>query len=129
MIGTRWREANPCYDRPGFAAALDFDRTRLPEHEFRRFRMGLWTVSDIAWLPAGVWASRAAPQRVVDEGEKVWLGFDGSRSQDSTALVGITADRHIFVAGCWENPGVRRGGSPATRSKRPSRRLSPGTTS
>lgn len=100
-----WAAANPCYHRPGFAAALEFDRSRLPEHEFRRYRMGIWTASDIAWLPAGVWAARAAPQRVVDEGEKVWLGFDGSRSRDSTALVGITADRHIFVAGCWENPG------------------------
>lgn len=100
-----WRVANPCYDRPGFAEALEFDRHRLPEHEFRRYRMGIWTATETAWLPHGAWASRHAPTRAVDDGEKVWLGFDGSYSNDSTALVGVTADRHVFVVGCWENPG------------------------
>lgn len=101
-----WRQANPCFDRPGFLEGLRFDRARLPEHEFRRFRLGQWTATDQAWLPYGAWAALAAPGRPVPPpATKVWLGFDGSYSGDSTALVGVTEDAHVFVAGCWENPG------------------------
>lgn len=100
-----WRAANPCFDRPGFADALEFDRARLPEHEFRRFRLGQWTATDQAWLPYGAWAGRATPGPAPDAGARVWLGFDGSWSSDSTALVGCTADGYVFVVGCWENPG------------------------
>lgn len=100
-----WAAANPCYGRPGFAAALEFDRHRLPEHEFLRFRLGRWTATETAWFPHGVWDELAVRNREVGAGEQVWLGFDGSYSGDSTALVGVTRDRHVFVAGCWENPG------------------------
>lgn len=101
-----WRQANPCMDRPGFLESLRFDRARLPEHEFRRYRLGQWTATDQAWLPYGAWAALAAPGRPVPPpGTKIWLGFDGSYSGDSTALVGVTEDAHVFVAGCWENPG------------------------
>jgi phage terminase large subunit-like protein len=100
-----WAAANPCYGRPGFAAALEFDRSRLPEHEFMRFRLGRWTATETAWFAHGVWDALAQPRREVAAGEQVWLGFDGSYSGDSTALVGVTRDRHVFVAGCWENPG------------------------
>ncbi len=101
-----WRRANPCFDRPGFADGLRFDRGRLAEHEFRRFRLGQWTATDQAWLPYGAWAALAVPGRAVPPpGSRVWLGFDGSYSGDSTALVGVTEDAHVFVAGCWENPG------------------------
>lgn len=100
-----WAVANPCFDRPGFLDALEFDRTTLPEHEFVRFRMGRWTATATAWFPYGTWDTRAHPGRQLVEGERVWVGFDGSHSGDSTALVGITADKHLFVIGCWENPG------------------------
>ena len=101
-----WARANPCYGRPGFAESLEFDRARLPEHEFRRFRLGQWTATDKAWLPYGAWAACAAPGRPQPPpGTRVWLGFDGSYSGDSTALVGVSDDGHVFVVGCWENPG------------------------
>ena len=101
-----WRAANPCFDRPGFVDGLRFDRQRLPEHEFRRYRLGQWTATDQAWLPYGAWKACEAPGRPVPPpGTRVWLGFDGSYSGDSTALVGATDDGHVFVVGCWENPG------------------------
>lgn len=100
-----WKVANPCYSRPRFVEALAFDRGRLPEHEFRRFRLGQWTASSEAWLPYGAWGECADGDRVVPAGTRVWLGFDGSISNDSTALVGVTEDRHVFVVDCWENPG------------------------
>lgn len=104
-----WRQANPCYDRPGFAEALEYDRKTLPEHEFRRFRMGQWTATAEAWLPAGAWDGCkpiSAPE--IGPGTRIVLGFDGSFSGDSTALVAATLDTevpHLFVVGVWENPG------------------------
>lgn len=101
-----WARANPSIDRPRFLDVMEQDRDGLPEHEFRRFRLGQWTATDQAWLPYGAWAACAAAG--VDPpppGSKIWLGFDGSYAQDSTALVGVTEEGHVFVVGCWENPG------------------------
>lgn len=101
-----WKRANPCYNRAGFAENMEFDRVRAPEHEFRRFRLGQWTATESAWLPYGAWAACSAPGTTMPPtGSRVWLGFDGSYSGDSTALVGVTDERHVFVVGCWENPG------------------------
>lgn len=101
-----WARANPCFGRKGFVDGLEFDRQILPEHEFRRFRLGQWTATDQAWLPYGAWAACGAPGRPEPPpGSRVWLGFDGSYSGDSTALVGVTDELHVFVVGCWENPG------------------------
>jgi phage terminase large subunit-like protein len=101
-----WAQANPCFGRPGFVEKLRVHRERLPEHEFRRFHMGQWTATDQAWLPYGAWkACEAAGRPVPPPGTRVWLGFDGSYSGDSTALVGVSEDLHVFVVGCWENPG------------------------
>ncbi|HTX96854.1 MAG TPA: terminase TerL endonuclease subunit [Mycobacterium sp.] len=48
----------------------------------------------------------AAPNVVIGDGADVVLGFDGSFSEDSTALVAATCDEHphILVVGCWEKP-------------------------
>jgi hypothetical protein len=42
--------------------------------------------------------------RVVEPGERIGLGFDGSISQDCTALYGCTADRFVFEIAAWERP-------------------------
>ncbi|MCV7348272.1 terminase TerL endonuclease subunit [Mycolicibacterium rhodesiae] len=99
-----WRVANPCIGRPGFAEALEYDYKTLPEHEFRRFALGCWTATHSAWLPYGAWDALTTYDEP-PQGTRVWLGFDGSYSGDSTALVGCTQDGHLFVVGCWENPG------------------------
>lgn len=66
----------------------------------------VWAVGASAWLPAGSWAAIADPEREVEDGAKVVLGFDGSYNNDSTALVGCTIDErpHLFVVGVWERP-------------------------
>lgn len=43
------------------------------------------------------WAELVDVERVVADRERIGLGFDGSISQDATALVACTADGHIFV--------------------------------
>lgn len=63
----------------------------------------VWAEADDAWLPAGAFPS-VSSDRVVADGEKVVLGFDGSYRRDATALVGCTLDGHLFVVDVWERP-------------------------
>jgi hypothetical protein len=49
------------------------------------------------------WAELVSAEEVPD-GARVGLGFDGSISDDSTFLVGCTANGHLFVVGAWERP-------------------------
>jgi hypothetical protein len=44
-----------------------------------------------------VWEKLADPDRVVEDGARIGLGFDGSISQDATALIACTEDGHVFV--------------------------------
>jgi phage terminase large subunit-like protein len=104
-----WRQSNPrLLDDPDFMDVLETQVRKLPEHEFRRFRLGIWTATEQAWLPYGAW-DRCSTGRVLTPSDlgpndQVWLGFDGSFSGDSTALVAGLGS-HLSVAGCWENPG------------------------
>lgn len=51
------------------------------------------------------WKRLVKPGYAVPDGELITLGFDGSRSGDSTALVGThLATGHQFVLGVWEHP-------------------------
>lgn len=75
------------------------------EEPFRRYRLGQWVGSANSWIPWGVFEQRADPERgQPEQGTKVCLGFDGSASGDSTALVGCTLDGHVFVVAAWEAP-------------------------
>lgn len=98
----QWRKANPLYKV--LRDTLEHDYRTLPEHEFRRFRLGQWTASASAWLPYGAWDALERCEAPA-EGERIVLGFDGSFSGDSTALVGATLAGDLFVVGVWENPG------------------------
>lgn len=40
----------------------------------------------------------------VEDGARIGLGFDGSLANDATALIGCTADGHLFPIGIWERP-------------------------
>lgn len=101
-----WEAANPGYgdliDPDDFLAAVK----RTPENEFRTKRLNQWVASTRAWLPAGTWAACADPARMIPDGADVVLGFDGSFSNDSTALVVCTLGEnpHLDVVECWERP-------------------------
>lgn len=100
-----WRRANPrLLDDPEFMEALEEDFRDLPEHQFKRYRLGMWTAGSTAWLPYGAWDALKSDHTC--DGP-YYLGFDGSFSQDSTALVSCCIHGHLEVRGCWENPGKR----------------------
>lgn len=102
-----WEEANPAFGdyllREDFEAAVKTTR----ESEFRIKRLCQWVAAETVWLPYGVWdglgdAERGEPPA----GAEICLGFDGSYSDDCTALVGATVEDepHLFVLGVWERP-------------------------
>lgn len=98
-------ESNPILlSRPKMREVFDFEREKLPEHDYRRFRLGQWTTAASAWLPYGRWDSLKVT-RELEPGEAIWVGFDGSFSGDSTGLVAVTADGFVSVLACWEAPG------------------------
>lgn len=43
-------------------------------------------------------------ERVVEQGERIGVGFDGSISEDCTALYGCTMDGFLFEIAAWERP-------------------------
>lgn len=50
------------------------------------------------------WEELARPDRDLEPGERVGLGFDGSYSDDTTALIGCTADGFLFELAAWDRP-------------------------
>ena len=51
------------------------------------------------------WRALARPEHVVEAGALVTLGFDGSRFNDATALMGCEVGTgHLFTLGIWERP-------------------------
>jgi phage terminase large subunit-like protein len=103
-----WRAANPGFG--DLVAESDFASVvkRTPEAEFRIKRLNQWVASEAVWLPAGAWDACADSTRTIEDGAEVVLGFDGSYSHDSTALVAVTIPKtaeekaHVELAGLWE---------------------------
>ena len=100
-----WATANPALDDFLHRDALRSTLRTTREAAFRRYRLGQWAGQVGGWIDWSAWASRAALVDVQPR-TRVVLGFDGSASGDSTALVGCTVtDPHLFVLGVWANPG------------------------
>jgi hypothetical protein len=98
-----------------FIEIMDVDRVlseiwdpRNDPQDSRRYYLNQPTSARDAWLAHYEWDARAAV-REVKPGEKITLGFDGSRKRsrgvtDATALVGCTLDGHLFEVQVWEQP-------------------------
>jgi phage terminase large subunit-like protein len=104
-----WLAANPGFD--DIVSAEDFASAvlRTPENEFRTKRLNQWVSTATAWLPAGAWEACEDVKQDIPLGAEVVLGFDGSFSNDSTALVVVSTPTdeqppHIDVAAVWEKP-------------------------
>lgn len=50
------------------------------------------------------WAGLVRPDRMVQPGERIGVGFDGSISNDMTVLWGCTEDRFLFEIAAWGRP-------------------------
>ena len=81
---------------------------RYTESRSIRFFLNRPNAADNAWVPLEEWTLLRDPNRVVrkrdgdEPGEEIVMFFDGSRSNDHTALVGCCmSDGHIFKIGHW----------------------------
>lgn len=110
-----WGIANPglgdVLDPEQLAAAIG----PTPEHEFRTKHLNQWVTSLSSAFPTGAWDACVwkpadwdgqgfPPKRVISPTEPVVLGFDGSWTGDSTAIIGCTLDFHLFEVEAWERP-------------------------
>lgn len=102
-----WAEANP-----GLSDIVDLEEMqsavlRTPEAEFRTKRMNCFVNTQTSWLPSGTWERLEDKERTPEPGETAILAFDGSFSNDSTALVAwlLGGEKpHLTVVGIWEKP-------------------------
>jgi phage terminase large subunit-like protein len=102
-----WRIANPGYDDILNPEDLASAVRRTPENEFRAKRLNQWVAAAVAWFQAGQWEACSQPDiGAPADGSSVVLGFDGSYSGDSTALVVCTTGLrpHLDTVRLWENP-------------------------
>lgn len=101
-----WVQANPgLVSEPAILAIDDLRsaKQRTPEAEFKTKRLNMWTASGSAFLPAGTWEACAVAELTLQKHEEIIVAFDGSFSNDSTAIVGSRiSDGAIFILGHWE---------------------------
>jgi len=104
-----WKIANPGFGDIQDPEDFESSVKRTPESEFRTKRTNVFVSSQQAWLPHGTWDD--LPKMVpVDDRTPVVLGFDGSFSGDTTAIVGVTIEEHprVWLVDLWEKqPGDR----------------------
>jgi hypothetical protein len=83
------------------------NRFRDPRNDLaklRRYWLNQIVKDANAWLSPDDWTAIVNLMRRVRRREAVVLGFDGSLYDDATALIGCTADGHIFVVKIWARP-------------------------
>jgi hypothetical protein len=118
-------EVEDLSDRAAVLAALEHayrdarwvDRERLADEiadpgtdgaDARRFYFNQLVKGTSQGVDPIKWAGLAQPDRLIEDGTYIGVGFDGSISDDYTALVGCTPDGHKFVLGLWERPDGAR---------------------
>lgn len=101
-----WKRANPSVGDLLDPKVYAMDLATLPAHRFAQLRLGLWTQSELAWLPKDQLDALGRHDLEAPEpATTVALGFDGSVSGDSTALVAVDlATTELHVLGHWERP-------------------------
>lgn len=73
-----------------------------PVSASRRFYLNQPNAATDSWVNLADWAALADPDRGLVDGEEIVLFFDGSKSNDHTALVGCCmSDGFIFTLGVW----------------------------
>lgn len=76
---------------------------RTPVDVSRRFYLNQPTAREDAWVTPQEWAACTDATVTVKDRDDIVLFFDGSKSEDATALIGCrVTDGHIFTLGVWE---------------------------
>lgn len=79
-----------------------YDPVASPDDSRRKY-LNQPVSHDDAWCNWQDWAKNAKKTEFVKAGEQIAIGFDGSLSNDATALIGCRiSDGFVFVIGVWE---------------------------
>ena len=74
-----------------------------PVSRSRRFFLNQPNAEEDAWVTLQEWSVLARPEEVVEQGERIVAFFDGSKSNDHSALIGCrVSDGHVFTLGVWK---------------------------
>jgi phage terminase large subunit-like protein len=104
-------EANPvadvCWPAEDLVLAYHELKARGLKHEFERYHLNRWVSSIETWVPLEAWDERIEERMPPPAGADVVIGFDGSYSGDSTAVIGVDVSGRtpwVWVIGTWERP-------------------------
>jgi phage terminase large subunit-like protein len=64
----------------------------------------VWAASASTFVAPDAWSARVHRNRVLVDGERLVLGFDGSYRRDATAVVACTLDGFVTPIAVWERP-------------------------
>lgn len=110
-----WEAANPSFgdllDPEDFESLHRKAAENGTINDFKTKRLNMWVSAAKAWLPTGAWDKCYSEQPFREPPKGVVLSFDGSKTNDCTALVAITVepDPHVKVIRLWERPQGREG--------------------
>lgn len=76
---------------------------KTPLDVSKRFFFNWPTADEDTWVEPQWWSNGTDTEYVLEDGENITLGFDGSRVNDSTALIGCEVDSgYVFTIDVWE---------------------------
>lgn len=85
---------------------------RNPVSSSRRYWYNQIVAAEDAWAVSDEWDAIAAPDQLVLPDEPIVAFFDGSKSDDTTGIVGCRlSDGHLFTIDSWAKPPGERGKS------------------
>jgi hypothetical protein len=82
---------------------------KTPLDVSKRFYLNWPTAPQDSWTTTQKWARMADREFRIDDGDDITMGFDGSRVNDATALVGCHLETgFVFTLGVWETENGTR---------------------
>lgn len=76
---------------------------KTPPSESRRYYLNQIVAAEDAWVTPQQWDILALPDHKPAEDAEIVLGFDGSKSDDHTALIACEVETgHLFTLGIWD---------------------------
>jgi phage terminase large subunit-like protein len=98
------KQVNPASWQTIEQLAQRHDSPSMLPWQWMRFACGIWTSGEAWWIRAPDWHASETDD-VIAPGERVALGFDGSRYNDATALVACRlSDGLLMPLNVWESP-------------------------